>query len=208
LTPEDGYLGVIGFNTKKDGSGLPLSTFCIDLSQNVQLDGGGPYSFAPTNVAAAPITNSIGTMGDIKAGQLSQLYGLVFSSLYAPTDQGAYHDVLGSLTPNLQVFEQAFQMAVSDIVYGDGSSVDNTSSGFYVTSALTGSVQQANHWLADLASGDSMQLYALTDPLNQDQVIPVNSLTEIPEPSTYAAILGVAALGFAVIRRRQILGAV
>ena len=37
--------------------------------------------------------------------------------------------------------------------------------------------------------------------------IQINGLTAIPEPSTYAAILGAAALGFAMYRRRQVAAA-
>ena len=206
-TTDNGYLGVIGFHAS---GGPEVYMFCTDLSQNVVL-GGGPYALTATSLANAPVTDSTGVMGAAKAGKLSALYGMVFGgsdvSGYNPTSLSAYQ-MVGAGT--LGDFEQGFQMAVSALVYGDGLSVSNPGSGFYVTAGDSTAVAQANAWLADLATyaGASMPLIALTSPEAQDQIIPSDTLTAIPEPSAYACIIGLGAIAGAVIRRLRIVRAV
>jgi len=50
-------------------------------------------------------------------------------------------------------------------------------------------------------SGNAMDLGTFT--LGSDGILTFTGLTAIPEPSTYAMILGVFALGFVMLRRRQ-----
>jgi hypothetical protein len=202
-------LGLIQFQTT-GSSPTTYYTYCIDLSMSVTQYQTYTFTYqyaanSPTGGTGFPI------LGSVDANYLSLLYGAVFGSssvsAYAPNNYSAYNDIVSPLqgnSGNLPTLHQAFQLAVSDIVFGSGWNV--TTGTFAVTAgALPDATLQANEWLSDVENAGSgaysMPLIALTSPGAQDQILPGIA---IPEPSAYAAFLGAAALGFAVIRHRKV----
>jgi hypothetical protein len=181
--------GLIDFRTT---SNTNVYTFCIDLSQDVVT--GTPYTFNYTPVANAPVSmvNNVilPTMGSAKAMELSQLYGLVFAS----SNPEAYNPL--SLTATEL---QAFQVAVSNIVFDTDASVSRGAGTFYLPNTDSTSlaiVAQANAWLGEVANegsgGLQMPLIALTNINYQDQITP------IPEPIGGSLFAGIVALASAV----------
>ena len=104
----------------------------------------------------------------------------------------------------------AFQLAVWEIVLENDANpynVDSDQGAFYATSGPS-AVEQANEWLAELASLEFVDigLRVLTNPDKQDFVvrIPGFGSPEIPEPLTMLAVgLGVAGIGRYVRRRTK-----
>jgi hypothetical protein len=202
---ESSYVGLLHFT---DAGGNNVSTFCIDLAQNVSF--GGNYTFQLTPVSDAPITSSSGTpMGAVKADRLSLLYGSVFGSSLANYAPLTTLDTAAKL--------QGFQLAVWNIVFDATTdwSVTNNTGNFFVSSgdgASLAAVTQANAYLstvqAEVANGlgARMALIALTDsaaqPGIQDQLLPSGFLESVPEPTTYALLAGCFILAGTLIRRR------
>ena len=203
---ENTYVGALRFT---DAASTNYNLFCIDLAQNVSF--GGNYTFQFTAVQDAPVTSSSGTpMGATKTDRLSLLYGSVFGSNisgYTPLT-----------TLNTAAKLQGFQLAVWNIVFDSvfDWSVTNNDGDFFVTSSDAGStaaIAEANAFLdtvqANVASGGGtrMSLIALTDSTAQreiqDQLVPQDLMTSVPEPSAYAFVVGCCVLAGAFFRRRE-----
>ncbi|MGH7242255.1 MAG: PEP-CTERM sorting domain-containing protein [Phycisphaerales bacterium] len=131
-----------------------FSTFCIEVTQHVGF--GGTYDYFQNTVANGPYPADINfnlPMGGTKAGQLAELFGRQYNTLATNTDFGA------------------FQMAVWEIVYDNGSDVN--SGVFQIRNAATEQAL-ANTWLSSIdGSGPIMGgLFALSSAEAQDQIVP------------------------------------
>ncbi len=157
--------------------------------------------------ASAGITAS-GGIGSYRATQLQLLYGYAFGAANGVLSQG-YNPT--SLTAAQQV---AFQLAVWKLAY-EGSSGSPAS--LYVTpgggpipglsvTGVDGLLSSANSLLTGVSNDvgiTPMALYGLNNGTYQDYLIPTNSFTQVPEPSTYGAVLGILTLGFVILRGRR-----
>jgi hypothetical protein len=155
-----------------------------------------------------------GGIGPTKASELSALYGYAFG---ANGQLNSGYNLTGVSIPN----QVAFQVAVWKLAY-DGSgyipagsalnplAVDTvTSSGLSITGIDSTVANEANLLLAAVYTNNNglgitpMELEELNNGTTQDFLLPTDSsFAAIPEPSTYAAILGAAALGFIMVRRK------
>ncbi len=175
---------------------------------NIVAGGGSIDSLngISTTIGTNPATETTG-IGTDKANKLGLLYAYQFGSTYNPT----------ALTSPQRA---AFQLAAWQILETDAFGPINTNTGnnvFTVTpTGATGSggasryvptaISDADALLNSVALDSSltaMTLDALHSPTSQDYILPVGSYTQIPEPSTYAAILALSALGFAVVRKSR-----
>lgn len=158
-----------------------------------------------------------GGIGPSKATELSELYGYAFGATGALSS--GYN--LTSVSTANQV---AFQVAVWKLVYDGsgyipaGSGVGSlnttavntiTTTGLSITGIDAGVANEANLLLQAVYTNNNgngitaMGLNELNNGTYQDFLIPTTDLVPIPEPSTYAAILSAAALGFAMICGRR-----
>ncbi|HSY53751.1 MAG TPA: PEP-CTERM sorting domain-containing protein [Opitutaceae bacterium] len=202
-----------------------LDLYCVEISQysasgtyqvvplqnadlNIVAGGGSIDSLngIATTIGTNPATQTTG-IGTDKANKLGLLYAYQFGSTYTPT----------ALT-SLQL--AAFQLAAWQILESDtfGPINTNTSNNVftvtptgatspggasqYVPTAISDADSLLNAVALD-SSLTAMPLDALHSPTSQDYILPMTSYSQIPEPSTYAAILALAAFGFAVVRRRR-----
>jgi len=174
-----------------------LQLFCIELAQNIYLNStgnfftvtnasqgssGGPYSPLGANIPNAGI-------GAARADNLAVLYAHKFGSAYDP---GALSD-----TEKL-----GFQLAVWELSHDDDFNLlGGSGNGFWVTAPLDAATTEAQtlvSWVqVNAATAPKMQLYALHSDTIQDFLVP------IPEPSAYAAMAGLLALGAAGRMRRK-----
>ncbi|HXC02975.1 MAG TPA: PEP-CTERM sorting domain-containing protein [Opitutaceae bacterium] len=202
-----------------------LDLYCVEVSQysasgtyqvvplqnadlNIVAGGGSIDSLngISTTIGTNPSTETTG-IGTDKANKLGLLYAYQFGSTYNPA-------ALTSLQSS------AFQLAIWQVLETDTFGPINTNPSnnvFTVTpTGATGSGGASRYVAASITDADAllnsvaldssltaMALDALHNPTSQDYILPVGSYTQIPEPSTYAAILAVATLGFAMVRRNR-----
>jgi hypothetical protein len=202
-----------------------VDLYCVEISQysasdtyqvvplqnadlNIVAGGGSIDSLngISTTIGTNPATQTTG-IGTDKANKLGLLYAYQFGSTYKPT-------TLTSLQSS------AFQLAVWQLLETDAFGPINTNPGnnvFTVTPTGATSPGGASQYVPTAISDadallnavalDSgltpMSLDALHSPNSQDYILPVTSYSQIPEPSTYAAILALAAFGFTVVRRSR-----
>jgi hypothetical protein len=202
-----------------------LDLYCVEISQysasdtyqvvplqnadlNIVAGGGSIDSLngISTTIGTNPATQTTG-IGTDKANKIGLLYAYQFGSTYTPT-------ALTSLQSS------AFQLAVWQLLETDAFGPINTSPAnnvFTVTpTGATGpggasqyvptAISDADALLNSVALDSGltpMSLDALHSPNSQDYILPAGSYSQIPEPSTYAAILALAAFGFAVARRSR-----
>ena len=202
-----------------------LDLYCVETSQHA---ASGTYQVVPLqnadlNIVAGGgsidslngIATTIGTdpaiettgIGTDKANKLGLLYAYQFGCTYDPT-------VLTSLQ------NSAFQLAVWQVLETDAfGPIDTNPDNNIFTVTPTGATGpgDASQYVATaicdadgllnsvaLDSGlTAMPLDALYSPTSQDYILPAGSYAQIPEPSTYAAMLALAALGFALVRRSR-----
>lgn len=150
-----------------------FSSFCIEVTQYVAFGGTYTYDVTMTPNAPTPDINFNLPMGNTKASQLSELFGRYYNGLAGNTDFGA------------------FQMAVWEIVYDNGS---NVNAGVFQIRNAAASEMLANTWLGSLDGSGPMMggLFALSNREVQDQIV--------PGPGTLA-LAGVG--GLLVTRRRR-----
>ena len=158
------------------GFGYPEAINSAGVAVGQAADG----SYIPVGTQALKfaggVSSSIGTLGG-SAGDSSVAYGINDSGLIvgaSTTSDGSVH---------------AFSFIDGTTMVDLNSRVDLTGSGFAY-------LQQA--WSLNNA-GQIVGLGIMSDSNNTQGFL----LTSIPEPSTYAAILGLTALGFAAYRRRR-----
>lgn len=130
-----------------------FSSFCIEVTQHVAFGGTYTYDVTMTPNAPTPDINFNLPMGNTKASQLSELFGRYSSSLAGNTDFGA------------------FQMAVWEIVYDNGT---NVNAGVFQIRNAAASEALANTWLGTLDGSGPMMggLFALSNRDQQDQIVP------------------------------------
>ena len=175
---EDGYLtGAMQF---VNSQGASFQAFCVELAQG----------YAPTS--AGYQSYSIGSFSGTQASMLQGLYSTSYATLSTPQDYAA------------------FQTAVWKITQDPGSTpnVDSGSFQFWYLSAVSTDEQdsafraEANSMLQAAASYTGAPEYTLTRLSNasyQDYV----TASAVPEPESYALMLGgLGVIGF-VARRRQ-----
>jgi hypothetical protein len=205
--------------------GLPsqLNLFCVELGQDSPGTGTQPspttYTILP--IASADMNNASGSV-DAYAGipasgigtgtglMLEQLYGYVFPSYTGSSPLNISFGALTLTGGSGAAYDSAvFQLAAWQIAETGGfSSIRTSGPGFFVSSAPGGLVQDADTLLAAVAADSNvtpLNLDALHSDSGQDFILPdpSGSFIAIPEPGTYAAVLGTAALGFALFRRRR-----
>lgn len=222
LSPESvaGHSGNVDFTREQAGpygfkilnstgfAGTPLAAtseivylFCVEIGQHVRYNTPATWTLvsapaADTRLAVNdnPMSANIPLIGigSARVLNLERLYGEVFGNVY---------DV--ALLNGDQ--QSAFQLAVWKLSHDDNFllSTVGTSPQFWVSGASPATLAIAQGWLDQIVTnptGPSMSLAALNHGTAQDYLIPA-ALVAIPEPSTYAAVLGVAA-GVVVLRRR------
>jgi PEP-CTERM motif len=162
-----------GFLTTLNGSSPSFTTYCVDLYQSISFNT--PYS----------------------------PYSLVSSHSFA--NGRAYADLArlySSAAPlvNNSVTEAAFQMAVWEIAYETTPGAYSLGSGaatFSSTSALAAAT--AADWLGHLGNGNGMVINVRENGEHQDVVY----ASSVPEPETYALMMGgLMAVGYVARRRR------
>jgi len=184
-----------------------IELFCIEIAQNVSQ--GSQYTFevlsADQGAKGGPFTplgaNILNTgIGADRAKRLEQLYAHVFVSGYQP-----------SVTLNTDAKKSSFQLAVWELSHDDNLDIaTGPSDGFYVPTtgdlaydAVVNDAQALVAWIAANPNATQMELLVLHNIYNQDLLVPTpESLVNIPEPSTYALLTGLAAIGAVAFRRK------
>ncbi len=177
-----------------------LALFCVELEQNISLPStgnvftvlsadqaamGGPFAPKGANIPNAGI-------GSLRAANLERLYAHRFDMGYNPA----------SLSDTSKV---AFQLAVWELSHDDNFDLLNASpNGFSITTPVDPAISEAQAmvtWVQEHPAAPQMQLYALHNPTIQDFLTPT-SFSPIPEPSAYALLIGLVAIGSAMRRRK------
>jgi len=179
------------------GNNGVFDTFCVELSQDIELDQA-PYAYTLTALSNAPqsspnVDGSYADMGTADATEISELWGQDFSKVTSATTAAE------------------FQVAVWDVIYGSS----------YLTVSGTGNdwniMNTSKSWLSSLTSAPTASLTALSSPTYQDQVTlaPPGTIgtgpTGVPLPSvasTGYTLLGGVGLFWAVRSRRKSLATV
>jgi hypothetical protein len=196
--------------------GLPsqLNLFCSELGQDSPTS---PTLYSIVPIAEADMGNASNSVdayagvqssgiGSATAGALEKLYGFVFPT-YTSSSPLNMNLSADGISGDAAYDGAVFQMAVWQVTETGGFGSINTSGpGFYVSSAPSGLVSDADTLLSLVASSSNVTLLnldALHSPTGQDYILPdpTGSFTAVPEPSLYAAVLGVAALAAAARRR-------
>jgi len=169
--------------TGGDHEGMPtgaFDSFCIELTQYVNYHNNYTFEVVPLETAPRPGGSGVGQgMMTLKADLLRELWGSHYGE--ATTRDSA----------------AAFQLAVWEIVYDDGVTLNDGSFRVRPRSTTPLYVTIAQNWLDSLdGHGPKAHLVALSNPCLQDQVIAA------PLPS--AAFGGIAlVLVMAVIKIRR-----
>lgn len=169
-------------------NGASFTTYCTDVFENVYLNATYDEYFVAANGSTHGFTNQ-------QADLLGRLYTVADNGVTSRVD-----------TTNESV---AFQLAVWEILYETGASLNVTSGGFYAQGG--GNLTQrslANSWLSSASSLATSQFsvvrLASIDGLNQVGHQDLILTAPVPEPSTYALMLaGLSAVGFIARRRRR-----
>ncbi len=185
-------------NTPIDGldtSLKTLTTFCIELAQNIS--NGGTYTYQVVDLTSAPAPSSSSPIGGInsdRASYLKLLYDSQYDTLLANPTNATVH--------------AAFQLAVWELTH-ETKDTSTTSSHFgvlqgdgtfYLDALSSAAGTLANSWLAAILGGTAVptnnyQLYALTSSSNQDQIFAV----EVDLPGTGAVPEATAMVTWAMI---------
>lgn len=179
----------------------------LGLVDNTNLAGiPNPQSTVGPVEASASIT-ATGGIGPYRASQLELLYGFAFgvngvlSSGYNPAGLSAKNQV-------------AFQLAVWKLAYegtpGSPATLINSVGGISMPglsiTGADGEIATANSLLSAVSADAGitpMALDALNNGTYQDYLAPSSLFTQIPEPPSYAAMLGLMTLCFVLVRNRR-----
>lgn len=161
---------------------LPETSFCIELTQTINLPSGVYTDFTLVD-PSSPVLGSRAFNG-LQLGRLNKLYENHLAESRTSMDKSA-----------------AFQVAVWEITYDGKGALDLGNAGFRLTGLGTvGSI--ASGWLSglDQAQSGQWQFSALASPYHQDQLI----ARRVPVPATVAMLaLGGVALGWRARRQRR-----
>lgn len=200
-----------------------LNLFCVETGQDstgsVQTYSLVPLQNADMNVQAGsidslsglPVTNADQTtgIGASRASKLSLVYGSEFS--------GGYDPLTFTIAGSTDRARSALQLAIWQILETDSYSNIATSGGGFTVAGTSGgstanvlqAIADANAILTNVSVHQSdgtitpLALEAAYSGSYQDFIVPVDSVSNIPEPSAYAAILACAGLVLAVAARRR-----
>jgi hypothetical protein len=193
------HLGATGWSPGPGPATLDL--FCTELGQLAPSSPAGYTILSLSSADKAPNGTfetlagvSASGIGALRAQNLSLLYGYEFSGGYNPT--------------SLSTFDQAtIQLAVWKLSHDDNfNHVDNLAGSYFSASNNTALIAATNSLLdavvANAGTINAMALTVLHSDTDQDYIVPTSAYLEIPEPATYAAILGVMVMAVVMIRRR------
>jgi len=209
-SPEDVYSTIQTLMTLSNTTGLNLPAqidlFCAELGQEFPMT---PMPYTILGASAADSIQVSGSQGQLdslagigisgigatRAANLSYLYGYAFGGGYSL--QSAYNQAV-------------FQMAVWQLSHSDSFTLSTNSTGFYFSSPNVSSlISDTQALLTNVYNNETsitqMTLDVLHSDTAQDYILPVDSngnFVAIPEPSAWAAVVGLASLGFVLLRRR------
>jgi hypothetical protein len=177
VTGAHGAVNAGGFSTSLNG-GASFTSYCVDLFQTISFTDPAYHNYE--DVLAV---NHVFANNTTAAADLSRLYGATAGQ------------VINSKT------EAAFQIAAWEIAYETSGAYNlglGTATFLGGTAATSGALTTASSWLAALGSNQSASVHVLENREHQDVIY----ATPVPEPETYALMLGgLAALRFAVRRK-------
>jgi hypothetical protein len=183
-------LGNVGSSTTLAGVSLMPNALWVTQSQ---LTGAGVQGSTLTSItfgsSAGPLSN-INTMGIDLTGKPSiGATGILLNSSVLPvSDTASYGPLMGSF-PNMS--------------FASEGSIERSGAGsldlYLLNSTVAGTAGKGGKTQGDLG----VTFLGTFDLSSAGQLTFTAGGTPIPEPSTYAMILGVAALGFVMLRRRQ-----
>lgn len=210
-SPDNVYSTLQTLMTSSQGGGLSLpseiSLFCVELGQ--------PAPTSPTQYSLLGSSASDGVQGSSDTrGQLDTLAGIGTAGigatraanleyLYGYAFGGGY-----SLQGDLN--QAVFQMAVWQLSHSDSFTLSSDSTGFYFSnpsnSSLIGDTQTLLTEVYNHESSITPQgLEVLQSDVAQDYLLPVDAsgnFIPIPEPTVWAAAVGLVALVYALLHRR------
>lgn len=192
-----------------------FSTYCIDIAQDIAVNGG-PYDYSglTTSLADTPVVSAAGYtgMGSTAATDIANLYANEYAAV---SGSGAIqYDSASDTDSNAGDKAAAFQIAIWQIIYGtSGLSVADSTNVFYVSSyggmdttefnEITG---MADRFVAEAGTATGTlngTLLALTDSTLQDQLIVGNSASPaatVPMPK--AAVAGLVLMSGLAVKQR------
>jgi hypothetical protein len=204
------------------GLPLQLNLFCTELGQS---SPGSDSQPSPTTYTVVPLTSAdagrsaasidaydgvpVTGIGSAMAAKLEKLYGYVFQNTYSASSPTNITFPSLTLTGGSGAAYDAavFQLAAWQIAENNSfGNIGSSGPGFFVSGAPTGLVSDADSLLTAVSNASNVTLLnldALHSSTGQDYILPdpTNSFIPIPEPGTYAAILGAFALCLALRRR-------
>jgi len=196
------HLSAISWTPAQAGDPATLDLFCVELGQLAPLSATS-YTLLPLASADSAPNDTFETIagvgaagiGGLRAQNLSLLYGYEFSSGYTPLSLSALN-------------QAAFQLAVWKLSHDDNFNHVDVLAGSYFSASNNAALISATNALLDgvvanAGNFSAMSLNVLHSDTGQDYILPTLVYTPIPEPSTYAAILGALVLGVVTFRRRQ-----
>jgi hypothetical protein len=196
-------------SSQSGGLNLPsdIQLFCVELGQ------GAPTTATPYTLLGGASAISVQGSSDTR-GQVDTLAGigtLGIGSARAANLEFLYGYALSGGYSLLSEYNQAvFQMAVWQLSHSDSFALSTNSTGFYfsspnVASLVTDTQTLLNDVYSNEATINPVTLDVLHSDTAQDYLLPVDSngnLIAIPEPSAWAALIGLSSLGYALLRRR------
>jgi hypothetical protein len=211
-TAETGYdeMQVLTVSNQSAGLNLPstIDAFCVELGQFSPDTVAANYAILSSAAAISlqGVTDTRGALdtlagittsgiGPTRAANLALLYGFKFGGTYNPETMSTYDQAV-------------FQAAVWQLSHSDSFTLASGDPGFFFTNPsvgtlLTDTQNLLNQVQANSLSVTPMNLTVLHSEGSQDFLLPEQiAFAAIPEPSTYAALLGLGALGLAALRRR------
>lgn len=158
-------------------------------------------SFTPGDAGTFPTASAYLTSMQFEAG--GNTSGAVYLDLYSSLSSGVYGGYLGSST-NSQVWTTGSLLTWNfDSIALDK---DTTYYAIFSSDAADGApiTRPVKTSSANPYTGGTM-IYSNTSILSYDANFTATfATTAVPEPSTYAALAGLVALGFVMVRRRRI----
>jgi hypothetical protein len=214
------------------GGQTTWNLFCLELGQSAPGGPGTPNTSEPYTILPIAQADSVPTLGQqgseetasgvpisgigsATAAKLGQLYGFVFGSSYnnATSPFNINLQALGVASSSNAAYGSAvFQLAAWQLTETDSYSAIASSSAFFITNPQDGGsgdpglISDADALLTAVSnsSAPSMNLDVLHSDAYQDYILPdpTGALIAVPETGASSALLGAAALAFALGFRR------